>query len=83
MLIIKPHTRAVINAHIRAIYTRKNKTQTIPYKRHIKEQLKTRLIEDQVRLLRAVLRDGPLEKLWGGRGIFELQEFFFVIKFLV
>ena len=56
MLIIKPHTRAVINAHIRAIYTRKNKTQTIPYKRHIKEQLKTRLIEDQVRLLRAVLR---------------------------
>ena len=26
-------------------------------------------------------RDGPLEKLWGGRGIFELQEFFFVIKF--
>ena len=27
------------------------------------------------------LRDGPLEKLWGGRGIFELQEFFFVIKF--
>ena len=28
-------------------------------------------------------RDGPLEKLWGGgRGIFELQEFFFVIKFL-
>ena len=30
-----------------------------------------------------LLRDGPLEKLWGGRGIFELQEFFFVIKFLV
>ena len=29
------------------------------------------------------IRDGPLEKLWGGRGIFELQEFFFVIKFLV
>ena len=30
------------------------------------------------------LRDGPLEKLWGGgeRGIFEPQEFFFVIKFL-
>ena len=28
-------------------------------------------------------RDGPLEKLWGERGIFELQEFFFVIKFLV
>ena len=27
-------------------------------------------------------RDGPLEKLWGGRGIFEPQEFFFVIKFL-
>ena len=29
-------------------------------------------------------RDGPLEKLLegGGRGIFELQEFFFVIKFL-
>ena len=48
MLIIKPHTRAVISAHIRAIYTRKNKTQTIPYKRHIKEQLKTRVIEDQV-----------------------------------
>ena len=30
------------------------------------------------------LRDGPLEKLWGGgRGIFEPQEFFFVIKFLL
>ena len=29
-----------------------------------------------------VLRGGPLEKLWGGRGIFEQQEFFFVIKFL-
>ena len=29
------------------------------------------------------LRDGPLENLWGGRGIFEPQEFFFVIKFLV
>ena len=28
------------------------------------------------------LRDGPLDKLWG-RGIFEPQEFFFVIKFLV
>ena len=27
------------------------------------------------------LRDGPLEKLWGGgRGIFKPQEFFFVIK---
>ena len=30
---------------------------------------------------RTIIRDGPLEKLWGGRGIFELQEFFFVIKF--
>ena len=30
------------------------------------------------------LRDGPLEKLWRGEGeIFEPQEFFFVIKFLV
>ena len=31
-----------------------------------------------------VQRDGPLEKLWGGggRGIFQPQEFFFVIKFL-
>ena len=29
------------------------------------------------------LRNGPLEKLLGGRGIFEPQEFFFVIKFLV
>ena len=29
------------------------------------------------------LRDGPLEKLWGGRGIFKLQEFFLIIKFLV
>ena len=28
------------------------------------------------------LRDVSLEKLWGG-GIFEPQEFFFVIKFLV
>ena len=28
------------------------------------------------------VRDGPLEKLGGGRGIFEPQEFFFVIKFL-
>ena len=32
----------------------------------------------------SLFRDGPLEKLWGGgRGLFELQEFFFVIKFLV
>ena len=30
----------------------------------------------------SALRDGPLEKLLGG-GIFEPQEFFFVIKFLV
>ena len=29
------------------------------------------------------LRNGPLEMLWGGRGIFEPQEFFFVIKFHV
>ena len=31
------------------------------------------------------IRDGPLEKLWGGGGgeFFEKQEFFFVIKFLV
>ena len=29
------------------------------------------------------IRDGPLERLWGGKGIFEPQEFFFVIKFLV
>ena len=29
------------------------------------------------------LRDGRLEKLRGGRGIFEPQEFFVVIKFLV
>ena len=28
------------------------------------------------------LRDRRLEKLWGGRGIFEPQEFIFVIKFL-
>ena len=27
-------------------------------------------------------RDGPLEKLWLGRGIFELQELFFVINSL-
>ena len=24
-----------------------------------------------------IIRDGPLEKLWGGREIFEPQEFFF------
>ena len=37
-----------------------------------------------IRFRLSTLRDGPLEKLWeGGRGIFELQEFFFVIKFLV
>ena len=28
------------------------------------------------------LKDGPLEKLWGGGGSFEQQEFFFVMKFL-
>ena len=32
--------------------------------------------------LSVLIRDGPSEKLWGG-GIFEPQEFFFVIKFLV
>ena len=35
--------------------------------------------------LKVWLRDGPLEKLWGGGGglgIFEPQEFFFFIKFL-
>ena len=33
----------------------------------------------------ADVRDGPLEKLWGGGGwgIFEPQGLFFVIKFLV
>ena len=34
----------------------------------------------------SLLRDGPLEKLWGGGqgwGIFEPQDLFFVIKFLV
>ena len=31
-----------------------------------------------------IIRDGPLEKLWvGGGGIFEPQEFFFIIQFLV
>ena len=31
-----------------------------------------------------LLRDRPLEKVWGGgSGIFEPQEFFFIIKFLV
>ena len=35
------------------------------------------------KLRRVQLRDGPLEKLWGGRGIFEPREFFCVIKFLV
>ena len=29
------------------------------------------------------LRDGPLQKLWGGGGVFEPQEFFAVIKFLL
>ena len=38
-------------------------------------------IEKELKAIK--LRDGPLEKLWGGRGIFEPQEFFFVIKFLV
>ena len=35
--------------------------------------------------VRTPLRDGPLEKLWGGGGggIFEPKEFFFVIKFFV
>ena len=37
------------------------------------------------KLQKSSLRDGPLEKLWGwgGGGIFEPQEFFFVIKFPV
>ena len=42
-----------------------------------KERLRVRLTFEKQ------LRDGPLEKLWGERGIFEPQEFFFVIKFLV
>ena len=34
--------------------------------------------------LSVLIRDGSLEKLWGGGwGIFEAQEFFFVIKFLI
>ena len=45
----------------------------------IKVNLKSRLPQ-----FLGTLRDGPLEKLWGGgRGIFEPPEFFFVIKFLV
>ena len=44
-----------------------------------KERLRARLTFETMKQL----RDGPLEKLWGGRGIFEPQEFFFVIKFLV
>ena len=32
---------------------------------------------DKIWLQKFLLRDGPLEKLWGGRGIFEPQEFFF------
>ena len=31
-------------------------------------------IEKELKAIK--LRDGPLEKLWGGRGIFEPQEFF-------
>ena len=32
-----------------------------------------------------IISDGPLEKLWGGGGreIFERQDFFFIIQFLV
>ena len=29
------------------------------------------------------IRDGSLEKLWGGWGIFERQEFFFVFRFFL
>ena len=44
-----------------------------------KERLRARLTFETMKQL----RDGPLEKLWGGGGgIFEPQEFFFVIKFL-
>ena len=46
-----------------------------------KEQLDAHLLNEITSI-----RDGPLEKLWGGgggKGLFELQQFFFVIKFLV
>ena len=36
-----------------------------------------------MRFEQLAIRDGPLEKLWCGWGIFEPQEFCFVIKFLV
>ena len=36
-----------------------------------------------MRFEKLAIKDGPLEKLWWGWGIFETQEFFFVIKFLV
>ena len=39
--------------------------------------------EKQYCQMPTVLRDGPLGKLLGGWGIFETQEYFFVIKFLV
>ena len=45
---------------------------------------KCEISENAVVKLTEDFRDGPLEKLWGGGwGIFEPQEFFFGIKFLV
>ena len=44
-----------------------------------KERLRARLTFETMKQL----RDGPLEKLWGGEGNFRDAGIFFVIKFLV
>ena len=46
--------------------------------RHLATLVSSHLLSKTVHSLRRsnVIRDGPLEKLWGGRGIFEPQEFF-------
>ena len=57
-------------------------------KEKIKKEAKTAFLNEEYKSfaflrMKPRIRDGPLKKLWWRWGIFELQEFFFVIKFLV
>ena len=71
------HMNLTWNEHMESLTAKVN--QRIGLLNRIKRLLP---LDARVALYNA-LWAGPLEKLWGGRGIFEPQEFIFVIKFLV